>query len=68
MKCTKHQLTREDDIKTFLQGLDVKAWIGLEWLMTDRSGLLWSWLTRAWNTLTMEATRSSKETQTYQCP
>jgi len=73
MKCTKHQLTWEDDIKTFLQELDLKAWIGLEWLMADRSGLrifrlLWSWLTKAWNTLRMEATGSSKETQTHQCP
>jgi hypothetical protein len=73
MKCTKHQLTWEDDIKTFLQKLDVKAWNGLDWLMTDRSGLctfrlLWSWLTKAWNTLRMEAASSSKETQIYQCP
>jgi hypothetical protein len=73
MKCTKLQLTWEDDIKTFLQRLDVKAWKGLDCLMTDRSGLctfrlLWSSLTKAWNNLRMKAASSSKETQIYQCP
>jgi len=39
MKCTKHQLTWEVDIKMFLQKLDVKSWIGLDWLMTHLPGL-----------------------------